>query len=56
VWQVASCGSASSAYSSQLSTQIAARAASGRIVALASDRLGLAPVTAENRTYLDLRR
>src|SRR5215218_8970564 len=40
----------------QLSTQIAARAASGRIVAIASDQLGLAPVTAENRTYLDLRR
>jgi len=40
----------------QLSTQIAARAASGRIVAVASDQLGVAPVTAENRTYLDLRR
>ena len=40
----------------QLSTQIAARAASGRIVAIASDRLGLTPVSAENRTYLDLRR
>ena len=39
----------------RLSTQIASRAASGRIVAKASD-LGLAPVTAENRTYLDLRR
>ena len=40
----------------QLSTQIAARAASGRIVAIASDQLGLAPVSAENRIYLDLRR
>lgn len=40
----------------QLSTEIAARAASGRIVAVASDQLGLEPVTAENRTYLDLRR
>ena len=44
------------AENAQLSTQIAARAASGRIVAIASDQLGLAPVTAENRTYLDLRR
>ncbi|HEU5065024.1 MAG TPA: hypothetical protein VFT86_03945 [Gaiellaceae bacterium] len=44
------------AENAQLSTQIAARAASGRIVAVASDRLGVAPVTAENRTYLDLRR
>jgi hypothetical protein len=44
------------AENAQLSTQIAARAASGRIVASASDRLGVAPVTAENRTYLDLRR
>lgn len=44
------------AENAQLSTQIAARAASGRIVAIASDRLGVAPVTAENRTYLDLRR
>jgi cell division protein FtsL len=40
----------------QLSSQIAARAASGRIVALAIDRLGLAPASAENWTYLDLRR
>ena len=40
----------------EISTQIAARAASGRIVAIASDRLGLAPVSAESRTYLDLRR
>ena len=44
------------AENAQLSTQIAARAASGRIVAIANDQLGLAPVTAENRTYLDLRR
>ena len=44
------------AENAQLSTQIAARAASGRIVAVASDQLGVAPVTAENRTYLDLRR
>jgi cell division protein FtsL len=44
------------AENAQLSTQIAARAASGRIVASASERLGVAPVTAENRTYLDLRR
>ena len=44
------------AENAQLTTQIAARAASGRIVAIASDRLGVAPVTAENRTYLDLRR
>jgi cell division protein FtsL len=40
----------------QLSTEIAARAASGRIVGIATDRLGLEPVGAENRTYLDLRR
>lgn len=40
----------------QLSTQIAARAASGRIVSIASDRFGLAPATPENWTYLDLRR
>jgi cell division protein FtsL len=40
----------------QLSTQIAARAASGRIVSIAGDRFGLAPATPENWTYLDLRR
>jgi cell division protein FtsL len=40
----------------QLSTEVAARAASGRIVSIASDRFGLAPVTPENWTYLDLRR
>jgi cell division protein FtsL len=40
----------------QLSAQIAARSASGRIVAIASDRLGLAPATPESWTYLDLRR
>jgi cell division protein FtsL len=44
------------AENAQLNTQIAARAASGRIVAIASTQLGVAPVTAENRTYLDLRR
>ena len=44
------------AENAQLSTKIAARAASGRIVTIASSQLGLAPVTAENRTYLDLRR
>jgi cell division protein FtsL len=44
------------AENAQLSTQIATRAASGRIVAVASEQLGVAPVTAENRTYLDLRR
>jgi cell division protein FtsL len=40
----------------QLSTEIAARAASGRIVSIASDRFELAPATPENWTYLDLRR
>ena len=44
------------AENAQLNTQIAARAASGRIVSVAQDQLGVAPVTAENRTYLDLRR
>jgi cell division protein FtsL len=37
----------------QLNTEIAARAASGRIVGLASGRLGLRPATPE---YLDLRK
>jgi cell division protein FtsL len=37
----------------QLNTEIAARAASGRIVGLASGRLGLQPATPE---YLDLRK
>ena len=37
----------------QLSTEIAAKAASGRIVGLASGRLGLQPANPE---YLDLRR
>ena len=37
----------------QLSSEIAAKAASGRIAALASNRLGLQPTTA---AYLDLRR
>jgi cell division protein FtsL len=40
----------------QLSTQIAARAASGRIVSIAGDRFGLTPATPENWAYLDLRR
>ena len=37
----------------QLSSEIAAKAASGRIAAVASNRLGLEPTTA---TYLDLRK
>ena len=37
----------------QLNTDIAARAASGRIVTLASGRLGLVPATPD---YLDLRK
>jgi cell division protein FtsL len=37
----------------QLNTDIAARAASGRILSLASGRLGLTPATPE---YLDLRK
>jgi len=37
----------------QLNTEIAAKAASGRIVGLASGRLGLRPATPE---YLDLRK
>jgi cell division protein FtsL len=37
----------------QLNTEIAARAASGRIVGLASGRLGLRPATPD---YLDLRK
>jgi len=37
----------------QLSTDIAARAASGRIIALGTGRLGLTPATAN---YLDLRK
>lgn len=37
----------------QLNTELAAKAASGRIVALASGRLGLQPATPE---YLDLRK
>jgi cell division protein FtsL len=40
----------------QLNTEIAARAASGRIVSIASEQLGLAPATPESWTYLDLRR
>jgi cell division protein FtsL len=37
----------------QLSSELAAKAASGRIAAVASNRLGLQPTTA---TYLDLRK
>jgi hypothetical protein len=40
----------------QLDTELAARAASGRIVSIAGDRYGLEPATPENWTYLDLRR
>jgi len=40
----------------QLSSEIASRAASGRIVTLASGRLGLEPAGPENGTYVDLRR
>jgi cell division protein FtsL len=40
----------------QLSSEIAAQAASGRIVALAINRLSLAPASADSWTYLDLRR
>jgi cell division protein FtsL len=39
---------------SQLNSEIAARAASGRIITLASGRLGLAPAGADNWTYLHL--
>jgi cell division protein FtsL len=38
----------------QLSSEIASQAASGRIVALATHRLGLAPAPAGSSTYLDL--
>jgi len=38
----------------QIQSEIAARAASGRIAGLASGRLGLAPAAPENWTYLDL--
>jgi cell division protein FtsL len=40
----------------QLSSDIASRAASGRILTLASGRLGLVPAGPENTTYVDLRR
>ncbi len=40
----------------QLSSEIASQAASGRIVALASNRLGLAPASVSSWTYLDLRK
>ena len=39
----------------QLNSELAARAASGRIVTLGG-RLGLEPATPDNTTYLDLRR
>ena len=38
----------------QLNSDIASRAASGRIVTLATGRLGLRPASADNLTYLDL--
>src|SRR6266540_380375 len=41
---------------SELNSEIAARAASGRIITLASDRLGLAPAGPDNWTYLHLGR
>jgi cell division protein FtsL len=40
----------------QLSSEIAGRAASGRIVTLAIDKLGLAPASPESWTYLDVRK
>jgi cell division protein FtsL len=40
----------------QLSTELAARAASGRITAIASSQYGLAPATPDNWTYLDVRK
>lgn len=40
----------------QLSTEIASRAASGRITAIASRELGLGPATPDNWTYLDVRK
>ena len=44
------------AENAQLKTDIAAKAASGRIVALAGGQLGLAPASADEWTYVDLRR
>jgi cell division protein FtsL len=38
----------------QLNSDIASRAASGRIVTLATGELGLRPAGADNLTYLDL--
>ena len=40
----------------QLASEIAARAASGRIGGLATGRLGLVPAGPENWTYVQLRR
>jgi len=42
------------AENAQISSEIAARAASGRIVTLASGRLGLVPAGPDNLTYLPL--
>jgi cell division protein FtsL len=44
------------AENAQLKTDIAAKAASGRIIALAGGQLGLAPASADEWTYVDLRR
>lgn len=44
------------AESADLSSQIAARASSGRIQTLARGRLGLEPAATDQWTYLDLRR
>ncbi|MEP6908934.1 MAG: hypothetical protein ABI896_00730 [Actinomycetota bacterium] len=40
----------------QMSSEIASQAASGRIVTLATNQLGLAPASADSWTYLDLRK
>jgi cell division protein FtsL len=40
----------------ELNSQIASRAASGRIISLANGQLGLTPAGPESTTYLDLRR
>jgi cell division protein FtsL len=44
------------AENAQLKTDIAAKAASGRIIALAGGQLGLTPASADEWTYVDLRR
>jgi cell division protein FtsL len=44
------------AENAQLKTDIAAKAASGRIIALAGGQLGLEPASADEWTYVDLRR